>query len=311
MDIPPKNQFVSLENLELFIEKYPEDTDKWLEFLDERRHDTNITTYPYKTRTIRLEDINKENLQEQTEILKESEHPISHFSEGCLLCKKSWTQTAEVPTITLICGHKFHTMCFMYNHYHTDRTHCIIDTCDINTWDYIRQIDKIKRENTESAENILFNSITRRKDFKQDFNDLKKIISDVTKKHTVVNNSLKQARNELLHKHIFSINEIQKDMNEMVKTIKENEEMNIYKNSLKIYRKKARNMFRKYHLSLRDLIRRKKLKVPWRLRWTLERHRDAFSFSNLRLRMYPGRKIWVDPLTDNNEDSDVSSEEEI
>ena len=33
MDIPPKNEFISVETLEQYIERYPEDVEKWLEFI--------------------------------------------------------------------------------------------------------------------------------------------------------------------------------------------------------------------------------------------------------------------------------------
>lgn len=296
MDIPPTNQFVSLEKMESFIEKYPEDADKWLEFLDDSKDVNPI--YPYKRRIRKAEDLNQELMKEQSEILEKPEIPITHFSEGCLFCKKSWSITTEVPTTTLICGHKFHTICFMFNYYHNDNVQCIIDECDINTWDYVKQIGKIKRKNMESAENILYNSITKRKDFKEDLKDMQNHISEITRKHSAVRKTLVDARNELIHKHVFSINQIQKDMNEMVTTVKSSEQMNSYKESLRLYRKKAKNIFRKYHLSFRDLERRKKLKVSWRLRWILDRHRESFGFYKLGIRVYPGKKLWNDPLID-------------
>jgi predicted nucleotidyltransferase len=295
MDIPPTNQFVSLEKMETFIEKYPEDAEKWLEFLEDTR-ETN-TIYPYKRRIRNEEDLNQEILKEQTEILEEPNGPITHFSEGCLFCKKSWTQTNDVPSTTLICGHKYHTICYMYNHYHNDTVQCIVDDCDINTWDYVKQIGKMKRKNAESVENIIVDSITKRKDFKEDLKEFKALISDVTKKHSSVRKSLTDARNELINKHIFSINQIQSDMNDLVKVVSTGEQMETYKTSLRVYRKKAKNIFRKYHLSFRDLERRKKIKVSWRLRWILERHRESFGYYKLGLRMYPGKKIWNDPLT--------------
>ena len=97
--------------------------------------------------------------------------------------------------------------------------------------------------------------------------------------------------------------------------------MEIYKNSLRNYRKKSKSIFRKYHLSFRDLIRRKKISVSWRLRWILERHRESFGFYKLGLRMYAGKKLWTDPLTavtpaeggssgEESHDSDDSEESE-
>jgi hypothetical protein len=295
MDIPPTNKFVSLEKMEAFIEKYPEDAEKWLEFLDDTKE--RDTIYPYRRRIRRAEDLNQEILKQESEIMENTEVPITHFSEGCLFCRKSWTLTTDVPTTTLICGHKFHTICFMYNYYHNDTVQCIIDECDINTWDYVKQIGKVKRKNLETAENILFNSIVKRKDFKDDLKDFKLQIADITKKHKAVRETLDGARKELINKHLFSINQIQTDINQMVTVVKSSEQMDSYKASLRIYRKKAKNIFRKYHLSFRDLERRKKLRVSWRLRWILERHRESFGFYKLGLRLSPGKKTWKDPLT--------------
>lgn len=295
MDIPPTNQFISLEKMEDFIEKYPEDVEKWLGFLDDTKDKDPV--FPYKRRIRKSEDLNQTILKDQIETLETPEVPITHFSEGCLYCKKSWDKTKDVPTSTLICGHKFHTICFMYNYYHHDNIQCMVEECDINTWDYVKQIAKTRGQNVESAENILFESIMKRNDFKEDLKEFKELISDVTKKHGAVRKSLTDARNELINKHIFSINQIQADMNDLVKLVKTNEVMDNYKKSLRIYRKKAKNIFRKYHLSFRDLERRKKLKVSWRLRWILERHRNSFGFYRMGLRVYPGKKIWKDPLT--------------
>jgi hypothetical protein len=295
MDIPPKNQFVSLDKMEAYIEKYPEDAGKWLEFLDNNEEDT---IYPYKRRIRKPEDLNQDLLNQNTSLLEEPVSiTVTNFSEGCLFCKKSWISTVDVPTCTLICGHKYHTICQMYNYYHHDTVQCIVEDCDINTWDYIKQIGKRKRENNESVENILVESITKRKDFKDDLKEFKTLISDVTRNHGIVVKSLTDARKELVHKHIFSITQIQKDMNDMVGTVKNNQEMYDYKKSLNKYRRKAKNIFRKYHLSFRDLERRKKLKVGWRLRWILERHSGSFNFYKLGIRMYPGKKTWTDPLT--------------
>jgi len=305
MDIPPTNQFVSLEKMEAFIEKYPEDAQKWLEFLDDTKEPD--TVYPYKRRITREQDLNQDILNEQVVILDPPQVPITQFSEGCLFCKKSWNLTKDVPTTTLICGHKFHTICFMYNYYHHDNVQCPVDECDINTFDYVKQISKVKRRNTESAENILFESTIKQKGFKEDLKELKEIISDVTTKHSTVRNSISDARKELIHKHIFSINQIQMEMNHLVEVVKTSEQMNSYKTALKIYRKKAKNIFRKYHLSFRDLERRKKLKVSWRLRWILERHHVSFGFYKLGVRLYPGKKNWKDPLTTEIE-SDESDE---
>jgi len=39
MDIPPKNEFISVDTLEQYIERYPEDVEKWLEFIRDPAED--------------------------------------------------------------------------------------------------------------------------------------------------------------------------------------------------------------------------------------------------------------------------------
>ena len=178
MDIPPQNQFVSLDKLEAYIERYPEDAGKWMEFLDIEKKGM----YPYKPR-VADELLDMERMRRHTDEIEESGNPITHFSEGCLFCKKSWTQTNEVPSITLICGHKFHTVCFMYRQYDEEISQCIVEGCDINTWDYIRQIKKTNTKNQVSAEDILFEATEKRPEFKVDLGEFKVLIKDMTKAH--------------------------------------------------------------------------------------------------------------------------------
>ena len=84
--------------------------------------------------------------------------------------------------------------------------------------------------------------------------------------------------------------------------------MNRYKNSVKTYRKKANHVFRKYHMSFRELRERRIIKTSWRLRWVLERHRSAFTYYKMGVRIYPGKKTWRDTLDE--DDEEVESEEE-
>jgi len=49
-------------------------------------------------------------------------------------------------------------------------------------------------------------------------------------------------------------------------------------------------------MSFREMRERRLIRVSRKLRWVLERHRTPFSFYRLGLRIYPGKKIWKDPL---------------
>jgi len=290
MDIAPKNQFVSLKTLETYVEKYPEDAAKWLEFIN-IPEDTDIR----RLRRNPLDDtlINAIN----TSVESVPDIPIEHYRDGCLFCKKSWLQTSEVPTLTLICGHKYHTVCSFVDQYSHDYPRCIVDECDIDTWDYINKIVRRKEKAHTTAEEILLESYRKTKEFKDDLDLLKKNISDVTRAHSSVTTLLESARKEFIHKHLASINHMQTDLNEGVKLIQESEQMNTFKTSLRAYRRNAGTMFRKYHVSFRNLREKRLVRSSWKIRWVLERHRTAFSYYKLGFRMYPKKRLWKDPLT--------------
>lgn len=295
MDIVPKNEFISLDKLETYIEKYPEDAEKWLEFIQPSEEEEKLR----RTRHLATE-LNADLYKISSDLHNiESEVPIQHYNDGCLFCKKSWAYTEGVPTTTLICGHKFHTICSMVDQYNGDITRCIVEGCDINTWDYVRKIVRSKQKTKEKAENILLDAYQKRSDFKADLKDLKESISAVTTNHSAVAKLIESGKKEFIHKHLYSLNQMQSDLNEGVKYIKESEKMENYKSSVRQYRKKAGHIFRKYHLSFRELRERGVIRTSWRLRWVLERHRSAFGYYKLGFRMYPGKKIWKDALEEN------------
>jgi len=304
MDIVPKNEFISLETLETYIEKYPEDAEKWLEFIQDPA-ETEIkrrrrTAYPNI-------DVNEEIYKIYEELHNiEAEKPIDNYKDGCLFCKKSWLATDGVPTVTFICGHKFHTVCSMIDQYNGDTTRCIVPDCDIDTWDYVRKIVRSKEKVKERSENILLEALVKRKDFNETLKDLKAQVSNVTSKYNAVKGMIADGRKEFIHKHLYSINQIQNDLNEGVKYIRESEKMHNYKEALRNYRKKSSSMFRKYHVSFRELNRRGLIRTSWRLRYLLERYHSPFSYYRMGIRMYPGKKVWKDTL----EQSDNEEEEE-
>jgi len=294
MDIVPKNEFISLDKLESYIEKYPEDAEKWLDFIREPEEESKGKLRRTRNTTGELnEDLYKLNSDIQ---IVESEVPIEHYNDGCLFCKKSWASTDGVPTLTMICGHKFHTICSMVDQYSSDTTRCIVEDCDINTWDYVRKIVRSREKARDKAENILLDAYQKRTDFKTDFKSLKETISTVTRNHGAVAKLITDGNKDFIHKHWFTLNQMQSDLNESVKYIKESEKMEHYKSSVREYRKKAVHMFRKYHMSFRELRERGLIRTGWRIRSVLERHRNPFSYYKLGFRIYPGKKKWRDTL---------------
>jgi hypothetical protein len=301
MDITPNTNNISLDILEKYIERYPEDTEKWLDFIRDPAED--VLSRPennlYGERRVRRvrEELNEELYKKYSDLQNVvSEVPIENYRDGCLFCKKSWASTEDVPTTTFICGHKFHTTCTMVHQYYNDTFRCGVEECDIDTWDYVRKIVGSKEKSITKVEDILLDSYRKRKDFKQDVNDLNNTISNVNARHGAVRNLIGQGRKEFIHKHLYSINQMQNDLNEGVEFIRNSEEVDNYKKSVRAYRKKATYIFRKYHISSRELRERNIIRMGWRVRWVLERHRTAFSFYKMGLKLYPGRKPYKDPL---------------
>lgn len=309
MDIPPKNEFVSIDTLEKYIEKYPEDAEKWLEFIKDPAEEENkirrITSYPNM-------DVNEEIYKIYLDLHNvESDVPIEHYKDGCLYCKKSWSSTEGVPTITIICGHKFHSVCFMIDQYYGDMTQCIVPDCNIDTWEYVRKIVRSKEKLRMKTRNILLESFEKRKDFKEDLKNLKKQVSNVSKNHSEIKKLMSNGRKLLVHKHIYSLKQMQNDLNESVKHIKDSEEMYKYKQSVREYRKNANAIFRKYHVSFRELNQRGLLRASWRIRWILERHRDPINYYRMGIRMYHGQKMWKDTLDQSESETELQEENEI
>lgn len=305
MDIVPKNEFISLNTLEKYIEKYPEDAEKWLEFIQ-----APVEDQPTLRRYARDVDTNNELYKSNSDLYNlASEVPVEHYNDGCLFCKKSWASTDGVPTTTLICGHKFHTLCSMIDQYTGDTSRCIVEDCDISTWDYVRKIVRSNEKRKEKTENILLDSYKKRPDFKNQIKELKGCVSQVSKFHSKVSSMISSAKKDFIHKHLYTINQMQNDINENIKTIKESEHMHNYKQSVRNYRKTASHIFRKYHLSFRELRERGILRTSWRLRWVLERHRNGFRYYKMGIRIYPGKREWKDTL-DNEEELEIQEEQE-
>lgn len=291
MDIPPKNEFVSLSVLEEYIEKYPEDAEKWLEFIKDPAEEELR-----RRRNYVYHEMNNEILEETINRTLPSDTPVTCEKDGCLFCKKSWVSTETVPTTTLICNHKFHTTCSMLDQYSNDYVRCIVEGCTIDTWAYIRAINTRMERNQHKAEDLLLNTIQKRSDFKEEVKELKGIVSSVSGKHGTIRTLMANARRDFLHKHHCTINQLQTEMNQNIEFIRKSQQMVDYKSAISLYRKKAGHIFRNYHMSFRDMRERRLIKVSRNLRWILERHRNPFSFYRLGLRIYPGKKMWKDPL---------------
>ena len=218
---------------------------------------------------------------------------------GCLICNKLWATTETIPRSTMLCGHTFHTVCILDYIFENEFRTCVVENCSINTFEYVREIQRRKRGNKETIEGILIKSLINENSKKSGFNGdlklLKKHISNYKTLRQRLHTNVRNIRNEIIHKHLYSINNIKQDMNNSLKELRTSEVFLEFRRSLRQYRKHAASVYRKYHLSLKDLIDNNLIKLTWGTRWELQRH-GQFRLHRLGIRLYPGSKPFKDPI---------------
>jgi hypothetical protein len=158
---------------------------------------------------------------------------------------------------------------------------------------------------------VLTDAVCSKREFKFDIKRLKRHISSCMKSFKKVRSKEKEEKKNLMKKHIFSIRQIQCDMNATVKGLNTSNERNECYKDVRAYRRVEREIFTKYHLSLRDLVRRKIIRrMDWRVRSVLERHgrinAGRFRFG---IRIYPGSKKWNVESDEEEFDSDSEDNE--
>jgi hypothetical protein len=281
----------TIELITKYIIKYPEDAIKWIEFMDDTKKsfDSIPTIYPSNTF---IQEIKVPSIIDNIEITEETVNIL------CPYCKNRLDYDETIPKITLLCGHTYHTVCFqLLEHYHDQRLHCIISGCSIDTYSSIYRIVQLRRKLSNVVEDVFISSQLDRKDFKQDLKGLKKDISLVRNSVSNLKNKEKNIRKNIIHKHIHEIRQIQNDINIGSSILlKKSNEYKECKNNIRLYRRKAAAIYRKYHISLRDIIDQNLIKMNWRIRSILERHGQPTSKYRFGIRITPGKNPWKDNL---------------
>jgi hypothetical protein len=231
------------------------------------------------------------------------------YENVCIKCKRTWDSTPQHLTTTLLCGHKYHTACW-FLHSYEDTDHCIFEGCGQSTYGYMRDLCRRRERMRVDTVSVLTDAVCSKREFKFDIKKMKRQISNCIKSFRKIKIKEKEGRRNLMKKHIFSIRQIQSDMNDVVKDISKSAETSQCLKEVKAYRRIERDVFRKYHLSLRDLIRKKIIRrIDWRVRSILERHgRISAGRYRFGIRIYPGSKKWN---VESDEEYDTDSEEEI
>jgi len=273
--------------LQSYIGEHPEDAVKWLEFLNQAN--TSKIKRP----------LNRLTPGEINELIKDLNYPLNadlssfaevHPDNGCIFCKKTWAQSSQATT-ELLCGHKFHTLCFFIYDNETNLTRCPHCSSDCMR-QIVSRVDRLKSRELISQVDTLMDAIVEREDFKSDLKELKKCIRNAAQSYNNYDKEMRNKRKALIRKHIHSINHIQHDMNQAVKDLAQSEAGSRIKTSMRIYRKKYGEIFRKYNITFRDLRERKLVKTTWRIRWMLEHHRVLNRTYRFGIRISPGKKTW-------------------
>lgn len=280
-----------MEILNNYIMKYPEDSVKWLEYIEDIQNPCKSLSSIYPSDEF-IEGIKVPIKLEDEDIV------ITDENIRCPYCKNTFASDTTIPTMTLLCGHVYHTICFnLIEHYNDQRLRCLLPDCRIDMHTCIYRIVKKKRKVIDKIQDVFLQSQMQRKDFKKDVIILKKQITSINKIHNRLKNKEKDIRKKIIHKHINEIREIQKDINNgSSELITSSDEYKECKKTITVYRKKASAIFRKYHISLRDMINEKKIKISWRLRSILERHGQITSKYRFGIRIYPRTTLWKDPI---------------
>jgi len=303
-DLVTINKVLTVNTLEAYLEKHPEDTQKWLDHLDPVLN-AKRSRYPLRNRGVELLPADYEHYQ----IVQEHEAVFTNDEFMCGFCKKTWESTSAHAVTTLLCGHKYHTLCCLVNHYDSDRA-CIVEGCDINTNRIVREIYNRRVRFNETVENVLIDAVKETAEFKADIKKLKGHISIISKKYSESTKFQKRLKNKLMNKHIFNIRQIQYDMNASSKAVKTSSQYLSCVSEIKKYRATERKIYRKYHVDLRDLIQQRIVKVGnWQLRYALQRHANILRPYKFGIRIYPGSNKWQEKDDDDSDDVGSTVEE--
>ena len=301
-DLVGINKIMTVNTLETYLEKHPEDTQKWLDHLHPYLHP------PYDNSHIRRIELSDADYQKYN-IDNQQDTPFTDHHIMCGFCRKTWESTSVHPTLTLLCGHKYHTLCYSILRYEAYGD-CAVQDCQISTSEITREIYNRRIRLNNDLESTLINAIKDTSEFKEDVKKMKHHLSIVSKKYLDANKLIKRGRNKLRNKHVFNLRQIQYDMNEAIKSVRTSNEYLRCRSELAKYRSLERKFYRKYHISLRDLIRNRIIRLGnWNLRYAIQQHGAILRTYKFGIRIYPGSNKWTTRDEDDSSDSDSSVEE--
>jgi hypothetical protein len=311
------------ELLATYLEHHPEDLEKWQEFLLPKK-DTTKPVPISRNQIQNLVNVILEHMPEQDES-SDSDHevpqnemvnlatievpqtgvdkalPLDWITRDgdtnrvdnpdpalCNLCRQPYKESQA--TTTLLCGHKYHSQCWFLYEEHS--SWCNVRQCHKSSIhimsDVFEKKNKVKGDVTKS----LLRALKKKKEFQTDLKNLKTYCRDVTRANNLIDCAIKGERADIIEKYSDTLNAIQKDMNDASVKVMKSEETAMYRKAIRLAKKEVNNIFRKYHLDLRDLINNNLLKISWAVRYTVQHHRNYFSTYKMGIRLYPGRKLF-------------------
>ena len=301
------NKYVTVNTLETYIEKYPEDAQKWIDHLD-----PVLYPHKYKKRKQALRVNNRRTLSEEDysryNIIKREGEEFTNSDTMCAICKHSWEQTPAHATTTLLCGHKYHTVCYFMIYYENSEG-CIIDGCPSDTGRIISQLHRRRVNLRDTLETTLVNSLKDTNEFKSDLTKMKSKISSIVKHLSAFKKVKQELRKKIIKKHECNLSQIQFDINNTVKSLKTTSEARAFRSEISKYRSIERKFYRKYHISLRDLIRYGLVRdLNWTIRGIIVGHNTYRNRRDFGIKIYPGKRTWFRP--NNHEENEEENKED-
>ena len=284
----PTIDSMSLSVLEEYIEKHPEDVEKWVEHLGPKLGLNNTKT------NLRRRQNNNEPVNTIIPVIESDleEMPTDHTS-ACMKCKRTWDSTAVHPKTTLLCGHSYHTQCFFMMNY-GDLDVCVHDGCNYSIWEHVRQIYDKNVELRRDTTQLLIDTLKKDPEFNNSIKGMQQYIKQTRTYTNLFKRNVSVLKRDIIKKHKYNIQAIQNDMNATVKLARTHPRLSEARKMVSKYRRFERLFQDKYHLSLHDLVHNRVIRRPaWDVMHILNRH-GSFMPHNYRfgIRIRPGRNTW-------------------
>lgn len=272
------DKFLNLSILESYLEKHPEDLFKWGDHLKE-----SLERGPMDRRDITDDIVNAHIIQQDAQAPTNDE-------PCCEVCKKTFASTEANPTMTLLCKHKCHTVCYFIHQNNYDKC-CPNAGCDINMWRIARKIDEKNVNAKKEVRNMFIEKYKKNPKFKKDLGELKECIKQVSVYRRKLLALINDEKKALLEKHAYALQAIQNDLNKIQRGEKDTPEYAACKLWANKYRRLIRR-FERYNLTFYELKRYRLINVRRNVVRMLDNNNHVFSRYYKRIFLMPGSKKW-------------------